>query len=302
MRDTPLTIACKGFCMGAADVVPGVSGGTMALILGIYQRLLNAIKAFDVALLRELRAGRWRGALAHTDFGFLLALGVGIVGAVAFFTRVVPLPELVTAQPVKVYGLFFGLVLASAIMLTLRTGVRGGADLASLAAGCALGLAVVTAVPASTPDAAWFVFLSGMIAICAMVLPGISGSFILLLLGKYSYVLGAIGQLDFSVIIPFAAGAALGLALFTRLLSWLLARYYQRAMMLIIGFLVASLWVLWPFQQRSYAQLGDKEKLIGSTPVWPDGTALLLDGALFIALGLAMVAAIELAARRSTSR
>ncbi|NNL99563.1 MAG: DUF368 domain-containing protein [Gammaproteobacteria bacterium] len=297
-RDTPLTVACKGFCMGAADVVPGVSGGTMALILGIYLRLLNAIKSVDVALLRHLGNREWRVAALHVDIVFLVPLGLGIVGAVAFFTRIVPLPELVVEQPVRVYGLFFGLVAGSTVMLAVRTGIGTPRDWFSLAAGCAIGLLVVTAVPASTPEATWFIFLSGMIAICAMVLPGISGSFILLLLGKYSYVLGAIGQLDFSIIIPFAAGAALGLALFTRVLGWLLERYYQSAMMLIIGFLVASLWVLWPFQQRSYAQFGGKEKLIGSQPVWPDGTELLLNGALFVVIGLAIVGVIEIASRR----
>ncbi len=284
MRKAALTVA-KGFCMGAADVVPGVSGGTMAFILGIYARLLEAIRSFDLALVRLLARGRLHGAARHVDLGFLVLLGAGILGAVVFFTRVVSLPGLIGSHPEAVYGLFFGLILASVVVLFAEIDDLGPRDGVALAAGIALGLAVANLVPTETPEAPWFVFLAGALAICAMVLPGVSGSFILLVLNKYAYVLDAIGRFDLAVILPFAAGAVVGLMLFTRLLVWLLHHYYRVALLTISGILVGSLWIIWPFQERVYETVRGKERLLSSTPRLPE--AVTGDAALALALAVA---------------
>lgn len=285
--------------MGAADVVPGVSGGTMALILGIYQRLLEAIRAFDVKLVRLVAARSFREAAAHVDLVFLIPLGVGILGAILFFTRVVSLPRLLHEHPEQIYALFFGLILGSIIVLERAQGPKRARELVSLAAGTLLGLLVVNAVPFETPVDSWFIFLSGALAICAMILPGISGSFILLLLRKYEYVFNAIGHFDFAVIVPFALGAATGLALFSRLLVWLLKHHYRVTLAAIVGMLVASLWVLWPFQERTYELIRGREQLVFSTPVWPSqvGGAEIL-AALLCAAGVAAVFALDSLARR----
>lgn len=261
--------AAKGFCMGAADVVPGVSGGTMAFILGIYTRLIDAITSFDAVWLRACLRLDLRTVLNRPDFAFLLPLVAGIFAAIAFFTRVVPLPRLLVTHTEHVYGVFFGLIAGSVLVLVAGFGGVRARDLPALAAGLALGAFVVTAVPGTTPETWWFVMLAGALAICAMVVPGISGSFVLLLLGKYAYVLDALGHLRFEVILPFAAGAALGLASFTRLLSWLLHRYERAALLGITGVLLASLWTIWPFQQRVYVEVRGKSRLLESTPVWP---------------------------------
>jgi putative membrane protein len=292
-------IFAKGLCMGAADVVPGVSGGTMALILGIYQRLLEAIRAFDTTLLRLLVARRFRDAAVHADFAFLIALGAGILGAILFFTRVVSLPQMVREHPEQIYALFFGLIIGSIIVLLRVLGAMRWRDLICLAAGILLGLAIVNIVPFETPVASWFIFLSGALAICAMILPGISGSFILLLLRKYEHVFDAIGRFDFTVILPFALGAVTGLMLFSRLLVWLLKHHYRTTLTTIIGMLVGSLWLLWPFQARSYEIIRGKEQLVFSTPVWPAdfGPGPTLAGVLCIA-GIATVLIIDGLARR----
>jgi putative membrane protein len=296
-------IAAKGFCMGAADVVPGVSGGTMALILGIYERLLGAIRAFDFGLLRILAARDLARAARHVDLWFLVALALGIALALAFFTRVVALPTLIVTDPVPVYSLFFGLVAASIVVLLREMPGLGVRDLPWLAVGTAAGLVIVTTVPASTPDAAWFVFLAGAAAICAMILPGISGSFILLLLKKYAYVFDAIASLDLSVLVPFALGAACGLALFSRFLVWLLGRFRRFTLDAIIGVLVASLWVIWPFQERVYEVVRGKERLVSSTPLPPwEASVGLGPAAAWMALGLALVLVVHLAAARRTQR
>lgn len=288
--------------MGAADVVPGVSGGTMAFILGIYTRLIDAIKSFDAVCVGALLRFDFKRALSRPHFAFLIPLGLGIVSAIAFFTRIVPIPALLRSHPEQVYGLFFGLVVGSVVVLLRDLGWRSRAELLWLAAGIVIGGAIVTAVPTTTPDDWWFITFSGAIAICAMVLPGISGSFILLIMGKYATVLDGIGHLDITIIAPFALGAMLGLIAFTRALSWLLHRF-ERAMLLVIcGFLVASLWVIWPFQDRVYVIVRGKQRLIESIPLMPSFDGPGLQAAALAALGFAIViVASALAQRRQRS-
>ncbi|UCE30929.1 MAG: DUF368 domain-containing protein [Burkholderiales bacterium] len=297
MRSVLSTLA-RGFCMGAADVVPGVSGGTMAFILGIYQRLLEAIRAFDLQLLAVLRRGRLREAARHVDLVFLLPLACGIFGALMFFTRVVPLPTLIRTHGELVYGLFFGLVLGSIVSLWDSIERVGPGGWLALAAGALFGFGVVNLVPTETPEAAWFLFLSGALAITAMILPGVSGSFVLLILNKYAYLFEAIGRFDFAVLVPFGFGAAAGLAAFSRLLVWLLHRFRRATLLAITGVLVGTLWMIWPFQARTYATVAGKERLLAVRPVWPpewDATAWASLG--LMAAGLFAVIAIHWMAR-----
>jgi len=287
-----LVLTLKGFCMGAADVVPGVSGGTMAFILGIYPTLLQAIRSFDIELLRLLGRGRLRQARDHAHLGFLIPLLLGDFAALLFFTRIVPLPQLIITDPEPVYGLFFGLIIGSIIILMRSMPPWRPIGWIQLLLGIAVGWYVINLVPVNTPETPLFVFFSGAVAICAMILPGISGSFILLILRKYAYVFDAVGRLDFAVILPFAVGAIAGLMVFSRILVWLLKHYYQATVLAISGILIASLWAIWPFQQRLYETVRDKPRLIASTPIWPtawDGgialsVALMLTGLVAVLL------------------
>lgn len=292
-------IVARGFCMGAADVVPGVSGGTMALILGIYERLLGAIRAFDVGALKLLLTGRINDAWRHVDGLFLLCLLSGIATAIVFFTRVVPLPLLITTHPEHVYGLFFGLIIGSVGLLLRELPGWRTQDWASLLTGAIAGWLVVTLVPVSTPETWWFVMIAGALAISAMILPGISGSFILLILQKYAFIFDALGRFDLTVIVPFAAGCGLGLMVFSRALHWLLGRFHQTTLVFIIGLLIASLWRIWPFQDRVYQVVRNKERLVSSTPVWPGGTELpIAMPATLMVTGLLAVILIGFMARR----
>lgn len=269
LAEAPLAVG-KGFCMGSADIIPGVSGGTMALILGIYERLLKAIRSFDFAWLRALLRRDLRAALSRNDLLFLAPLGLGVIAAVLFFTRIVPLPRLILTHPELVYGLFFGLIAASAVVLMRQVTHYGPREMAIAALGVAIGYIVVTLVPAETPSVAWFIFLCGFVAISAMLLPGISGSFILLILGQYAYVIEALGSFDLAVIATFGAGALTGLVAFSRVITWLLDRYHQATLLLIKGILIGSLWIVWPFQERIYETVRGKQKLLAANPVWPD--------------------------------
>jgi putative membrane protein len=282
----------RGFCMGSADIIPGVSGGTMALILGIYERLLVAIRSFDHAWLRDLLGFRLADALSRNDLQFLLPLGAGIALALLFFTRIIPLPILIITHPELIYGLFFGLILASVVVLMGEVERYGFREIFVTVTGVLLGLAVVNLVPVETPTALWFVFLCGFVAISAMLLPGISGSFILLVLGKYAYIINAFGALDLPVIFAFGIGAITGLVVFSRAIVWLLRRYHQPTLLVIKGILIGSLWMIWPFQERIYEAVRGREKLVSTHPVWPDsidGTVLASCALLLAGFGLVLV-------------
>ncbi len=285
--------------MGSADVVPGVSGGTVAYILGIYPRLLAAITGFGPRWAGWLLRGKFPQAWQHVDGGFLLLLGSGIIAAVLFFTRVVPIPVLLTTHPQQVYGLFFGLIAGSLLVLARRLGRHGGVDLCWLLVGIAFGLVLVNLVPLQIPHTSVYVFLSGVVAITAMILPGLSGSFILLILHQYAYVMDAIGVLRFGVILPFAGGCLVGLMLFARVLRWLLGTFPRVTSLVINGLLIGSLWAVWPFQHRQYISVRGKERLISSQPVLPDTLdATVLTAAGLIVLGVLVVVGLERFARR----
>ena len=298
MKDAALSVA-RGFCIGAADVVPGVSGGTMAFILGIYRRLIDAVRAFDGAFVRLLLARRLRDAGEHVDLSLIVPLALGVVAALAFFTRIVPLPRLIETHPDLVYGLFFGLIVASIVIL-LRSlqGIRPVEWLA-IAGGAAAGFWIVNLVPVSTPEAPWFITLCGALAVSAMLAPGVSGSFVLLILRKYAYVFDGIGRLDPGILVPFGIGVVIGLMAFSRVLAWLLRERYRVSLLAICGLLIGSLWIVWPFQDRRFEFVRGDRHLISSDPVWPDAASDTTLGAFaLMAVGLALVAALHRLARR----
>ncbi len=303
--EIPLLYA-KGFCMGAADVVPGVSGGTMALILGIYMRLLDAIRSFDTNLCRQLLRGNFRSALGLAHWRFLAVLLAGIFSAVIFFTRVVRLPQLMQTHPEPVYGLFFGLILGSIWFVFRDSGIRGPLPALWVLAGTWLGFWVVNLVPTDTPEHPAFIFLSGAVAITAMILPGISGSFILLIMRKYEYIFSQFGRLGgaetldaVAVLAPFALGIILGIAAFARVLSWLLHHYHTPTYLTLAGFMIGSLWVIWPWQERVYQIVRDKQRLISSQPILPEsGGAAFWWGLGMMLAGLILVIVLEILGRR----
>ncbi|NPV87795.1 MAG: DUF368 domain-containing protein [Anaerolineae bacterium] len=232
--------------MGAADVVPGVSGGTMAFILGIYDELLHAIHAVDLTFVRRLAALRWREAFAGFPWRFLLALGTGILLAV--FTLAEGLSWLLHHHPALVWAFFFGLVLAS-IFVVRRKVQRWRPALVALMLAAAVGMfALIGAAPLQTPEALWFYFLSGFVAVCAMILPGISGAFILVLMGKYTAVLDAVVRLDVIRLAVVAAGCVAGLMSFVRLLRYLLRRWHDAVIAALMGIMLGSLRKVWPWK------------------------------------------------------
>lgn len=296
--DTPFSdapyIIFSGFCMGSADVVPGVSGGTMAVALGIYERLIAAISSIDKEAFRALLKLDFKRIFALVHWRFLVMLFSGIGIGITIMVKLVKLPQLVLANSPErplVYAIFFGMVLASCFTLARHVKVWNVMRGAGTVAGALVGWLIVTRVPVDTPDHPLFLFFCGAIAICAMLLPGISGSFILLIMGKYAYILSALGKLQLAVILPFVAGCAVGILSFSRLLKWLLARFHDTVLAVLIGLLFGSLWRIWPYQQLTEIIVRHKPRVVGAVPFWPESLDVALLGG--FAAGVVFVIAIE---------
>ena len=241
-------LLARGYAMGSADVVPGVSGGTMAFILGIYEELIFSIRAvgrkdFWNALLHF----RIREALLAINLPFLLAVGTGII--LAFLSLAKGLEWMLENKPVLIWSFFFGLVLASVITVARRVKKWGVVLAAALMLAAVGAYFLVGAVPAQTPETWLYIFLSGALASCAMILPGISGAFILVLLGKYQFALSAVNNRDLVSLMLLAAGAAVGLVTFAQMLSWLFRKHHDLTVAILTGFMLGSLRKLWPWKE-----------------------------------------------------
>lgn len=240
-------IFLRGMLMGAADIVPGVSGGTIAFITGIYDTLVASIRAVDLQFVTRLLRLDFRGAWEHINGGFLLALLAGIGTSVFSLARIIS--WILEHHPVPLWAFFFGLILASALVLLRQVGHWSPLRVLVLGLGVAIAAGIALSPTVSLELGLAGVFLSGFLAICAMILPGISGSFILVLLGMYGAVLAAVKSLDLFFIAIFILGAGSGLLCFSRVLHWLLQRAHQATMALLTGFLFGSLLVVWPWKR-----------------------------------------------------
>ncbi len=240
-------LLARGAGMGAADVIPGVSGGTIAFITGIYQELIHSIKSinkdFFIILFKQGIANAWQ----HINGNFLLAVFSGILLSIFSLARIIS--WLLEVYPKLVWAFFFGLIIASALHVGKKIDRWSTGPIISLILGAAIAAFITIATPATTPESWWFIFLSGSIAICAMILPGISGSFILLLLGKYEYMLNVIKNFDIATILIFAMGCVVGIISFSNLISWLFKRIPNTTMALLTGFMLGSLNKLWPWKE-----------------------------------------------------
>jgi putative membrane protein len=242
-----LGVTARGFIMGAADVVPGVSGGTMAFILGIYEELIQAIHSADLAFIRRLITLRFREAFADFPWRFLLALAIGIIAAIVSLANFIDYA--MDNYPALIFAFFFGLVLGSAFVVRNRVERWTIPVIVGAVVGIIMGYSIVGLVPLETPDDWWFLFLSGAIAINAMILPGISGAFVMLLLGKYQFILQAVINRDIVSIMIVLAGAAVGLMSFVRILRWMFRNYHDLTVAVLIGLILGALRKVWPWKE-----------------------------------------------------
>ncbi|MGA1318372.1 MAG: DUF368 domain-containing protein [Rubrivivax sp.] len=242
-----------GLCIGAANVIPGVSGGTIALLTGVYGRLLAAVGHLTGAPLRLARARRWREAWTAADGSFLTVLGAGLIVSIFTFARL--FEWLLRTHEVETMAFFFGLILLSIFYVGQGVAHWRADRLIALLVGAAVAAGVALMAPASENPDPVYVFVCGVIAVASMILPGLSGSFVLLMMGNYALVLGAVGHLHWPVLIPMTLGCAVGLLGFSRLLDWVLKRWRDLTLALMTGFVLGSLAVIWPWKHKATADI-----------------------------------------------
>jgi putative membrane protein len=279
-------LALKGLCMGAADVIPGVSGGTIALITGIYEDLIGALRSIDMKAVQMLLTLDIKGVVASVHVRFLLALFSGIVVAILSLARL--MNYLLHHHPIPTWSLFFGLIAASTVMVGKHVSNWFGKTGISFVAGIIAATVIVNLIPVQTPEDLWFIFLCGFVAICAMILPGISGAFILLILGKYEYVTGALKnpflQQNLMIILVFCIGCAMGLLGFSRVLNYLLQKFHNLTLAFLTGLIAGSMQKIWPWKEVIDTQIiRGKAHVIWGGPTMPSA----INQELIIAAGLA---------------
>ncbi len=237
----------KGMGMGAFDIVPGVSGGTIAFITGIYEELISSIKSVDLVALKMLLDRNFLAFWKKINGKFLLILVSGILVSLLSLAKLIS--GLMESHPIQLWSFFFGLIIISALVVCRDVKKWRGNVVLGLILGCVVAFFITTIAPAETPNNIFTVFLSGAVAICAMILPGISGSFILIILGKYAFIVNALTSFDLGTIIIFSLGCVLGLLSFSRFISWLFKKYHDLAIAVLAGFMIGSLNKVWPWKQ-----------------------------------------------------
>lgn len=278
----------KGMGMGAADVVPGVSGGTIAFIVGIYDELINTIKSINLQSLKLLFTFKFKEFWKAVNGNFLFSLFAGI--AISVFSLAKLITYLLVAHPILVWAFFFGLVLASTWFVAKDIEGWNWKTVLSFIIGAVIAYYITVVTPAETPTNLLFIFLCGAIAICAMILPGISGSFILVLLGKYHYIMDAVKGLDLLILCVFGAGALVGITSFSRVLSYALKHFRNVTMAVLAGFMLGSLNKVWPWKTTEIEIINGTEFAIehNSLP-----TQYLVEGIALMIVGFMLVYVLE---------
>lgn len=296
-----LLLMAKGMCMGAADTIPGVSGGTIALITGIYEDLLAAIKSANIRMAAALLRLDLKTALSELHLRFLLPLFFGIALAVLSLARL--MNHLITHHPVPTWSLFFGLIAASVWVVGRQVAKWEIPTAAAFAAGAAGAFVLVGLVPVTTPEDLWFVFASGVMAICAMILPGISGAFILLILGKYEFIIATLENpliaRNMLILAVFLSGCAVGLAGFSRFLKMLLQKYHAVTLAFLAGLMLGSMRKIWPWKETlETAVIHGKLRILKERNVIPDAfDADVMAALALVVLGFLVVVVLERVSR-----
>ena len=292
-----LVTAIKGFFMGAANVIPGVSGGTIALITGIYSEIVDALNSvMEKQTWRSLLKGEWRKFWQCIHGPFLLSLGIGIIASILSLAKLMTC--VLEFFPIQTWSLFFGLIVASAVIMLRDLKDWKLKDVLFALAGVVLGVVICTLSPTSTPDDMWFIFVCGAVAICTMILPGISGSFILLVFCKYDYIMTAIAEMNIPVLAVFAAGCLVGILAFSKFLHWLLARCERQTMLVLLGFVLGSLVKVWPWSNPEAICASQGLEIIND--VVPAYDHLYLYAVLWCLAGIAIVLGTDFISRKGS--
>jgi putative membrane protein len=291
----------KGMAMGAADVVPGVSGGTIAFISGIYEELLETINSVNLGALKTLKKEGVKAAWKSINGNFIVTLFLGIGISIASLAKLIS--YLLEAHPILIWSFFFGLVLASIVYVGKQVKNWNAGSIVSLIIGTGLAFWITVLPPMANSGEMWFIFVSGMIAICAMILPGISGAFILLIMGSFPAILKAIVDKNLLTIGVFMAGAVIGLLSFSRVLKWMFTKYHDVTIAILTGFLIGSLNKLWPWKinkELLYTHSDGKKDFLQENVFPTDivGEPQVMYAVAFCILGAGLIFGMELVSKK----
>ena len=278
----------KGMAMGAANVIPGVSGGTIALITGIFERLINAIKSFDITAIKLFFSGKFKEFIEHTDLYFLITLFAGIGASIISVAKL--FAYLFEFYPIYIWSFFFGLILASVIFVGKTVEKWRFSVILSFLIGAISAISITLLTPASENDSFFYLLICGVVAICSMILPGLSGSFVLILMGNYQLVMiDAVNDLRIDILLPVILGAGGGLLGFSYILSWVFKKFKDQTISTLTGFILGSLGIIWPWKNAIIEHFGAKEKVMGYSYFIPE-----INTQLFIAISLIILGFISI--------
>ena len=301
-----ITFFFKGIGMGAANVIPGVSGGTIALITGIYERLIIALKSFDIKAFKLLISGKFRDLSKHIDLNFILAVFTGIGFSIITLAKL--LEYLFEYYPIFLWSFFFGLILASVYYVGVTVKSWGLGQIICIISGTLIAVSISLVNPTTENDGYIYLILCGIVAISSMILPGLSGSFILILMGNYLLVLKAITQFDLNILMPFGIGCIIGLLVFSHFLAWVFKKFRDGTISLLSGFILGSLFILWPWKNEIYLKdslgifvLKDDQKVIqGYNWVLPNMEMETFIAIMIMIFGVLSIWAIEFFSKKLT--
>jgi len=286
----------KGVAVGVANIIPGVSGGTIALITGIFERLIDSLKSLGWGAMKLLLSGKWKAFVEKTDLYFLITLLLGVVLAIVLLARVFDF--LFQHYPVYIWSFFFGLILASIYYVGRTIGKWILPVVISFIVGTAIALVLTFLTPATQNNNFFYLIVCGAVADCSMILPGLSGSFVLILMGNYQLIaIEAINNRDLAILFPVALGAVFGLIAFSHLLSWVFKRYKDPTIAILTGFILGSLGVIWPWKDPINQLFGEKEKVVGYIYNLPSMNMEFFWALVLMIVGILVIALMENSAK-----
>ena len=287
----------KGLGVGSANVIPGVSGGTIALITGIFERLINALKSFNLTAIKLFFSGKFKEFAQHTDLWFLASVGAGVVAAILSIAR---LFEFLFAEyPIYLWSFFFGMILVSIYYVGITIEKFNWKVLVSFAIGTAIALLIAFGTPAKENSNFIYLMICGAVATCSMILPGLSGSFVLVLMGNYQLIMiDAVNDLNLKILFPVAIGGVVGLLAFSHLLSWIFKNYRDITIAVLTGFILGSMPIIWPWKNDVITYFGSEAKVTGYEYYLPELNLDFSIALVIMLIGAALIVLTEKMAKK----